>query len=165
MTNSITSFLLDGCLQSSGNSKWFPAADSAIRAAFLLSPRFDLFAERVIQQTAQKLLVASTDSQTRVCEGGLARLLFIVGQFALHLFLFSEKIASRAKKCRQKAEEKKAKESKHRSSAEDDSEKTRLDSTLDVAVVTADDMEDSIFESISNNGIVMQSASWLNDDL
>ena len=117
-----------------------------------------------VQQTAQKLLIASSDSQTRVCEGGLARLLFIVGQFALHLFLFSEKIASRAKKCRQKAEEKKAKESKNRSSVEDDSEKTRLDSTLDVAVVTADDMEDSVFESISNNGIVMQSVLSLKDD-
>ena len=164
MMNSITSFLKNGCLQSAGSSKWFPAADSAIRAAFRLSPRSDLFAEHVIQQTSQKLLIPSSESQTRVCEGGLARLLFIVGQFALHLFLFSEKIASRAKKSRQKAEEKKAKESKSRSSAEDDSEKTRLDSTLDVAVVTADDMEDSVFESISNHGIVEQFVLVRSDD-
>lgn len=153
MTSTITTFLMTGCLQSSGNSKWFPAADSAIRSAFSLSPRFDLFAEQLIQQTSQKLLNVSSDAQTRVCEGGFSRLIFIVGQFALHLFLFSEKIASRAKKCRQTYEEKKA---NNRGSVDEESDRTRIDSTLEVAAVTADDMEDSIFESISSQGIVMQ---------
>ena len=134
--------------KNSQSSSWFPAANEAIQAAFALSPRFDLFAEKVIQKTARNLLFPASDSSLRACEGDLCRFFFLLGQFALKILQFAERITSRAKKSRQKAEEIEA-------SKRDRLSKATGDDALGL-VISANDMEDEIFESISDQSIVIQ---------
>lgn len=160
-------FLVRGC--DGGEllaSEWFEVANEAVDLLCGVSPRFDLVTESVLKDAAKKVLVkedspaemTAEENWRKVNEDVLTRFVFLLGQFALKLLQFSERVASQAKKARHVHEEaelqakkqaKKARQSSRRSSSFMEDEGLGL-------VTQADDMEDEVLEKISQSEIVVK---------
>ena len=146
-------FLVRGCDgEEKVSAEWFEVANEAVDLLCEVSPRFDLVAERVLKDAAKKVLVKedspaetaaeeTPENWKKVNEGVLTRFVFLLGQFALKLLQFSERVSSQAKKARQNA---------RRSSS------SFLEDEGLGLVTQADDMEDEVLEKISQSELVMK---------
>lgn len=115
---------------------WFSVCEEAVSAVFLLHPTPDVFLGKMILSCYSSWAAAtSSAAPDLVIKTRLARFLFLCGQGALSLLLYTEKLANLAKK---------ANEVKDKSKREDDKTKKNSDGGGADGKSSVDDMEEEM---------------------
>lgn len=132
---------------------WFATANEGVNSLMVLTNRFDLIAQQILQTIGKRLFLSesshsageegSEEFSHQVSELSLARFIFLLGHSALKILQFSETLASRAKRARQHHEEK---------------ELIRRKGPGDQMgyVTTSEDIEENILETISDTELVVK---------